>query len=56
MIPTEEIKDEIKQKFKEGVTAYHIFFNGTSNIIDGEKEYENFENYICPAKEPIIIG
>ena len=55
-IPTDEIKDEIKNKFKEGVTVYHIFYNGTSEIIDWSKEYENFENYICPAKQPIIIG
>ena len=33
-IPTDEIKDEIKNKFKEGVTVYHIFYNGTSEIID----------------------
>lgn len=56
LLPTDEIKQEIKDKFNEGVTIYHKFYNGTSEIIDWAKEYENFENYICPVKQPIIIG
>lgn len=56
VIPTEDLRDDIKEKFKEGVTVYHKFYNGTTEMIDWTKEYENFENYICPVKEPIVIG
>ena len=40
--------DDLKEKCDLGITIYHVFNNGTSDVVDWTKVYENWELWLCP--------
>lgn len=40
--------DDLKDKCDLGITIYHVFNNGTEDLIDWTKVYENWELWLCP--------